>query len=179
MNKQTGFLPLLLVAIQAAGCTSMSPAPLSGMPEKLKPAAGETLAAVVPAKGVQIYQCRAAKERPGAYEWAFVAPEADLLDDRGNRIGRHYAGPHWEATDGSKIVATLKARADAPAGDAIPWLLLAARSVGPDGAFSKVTSIQRANTVGGMAPRSGCSQAAAGALARVAYTADYYFFTAR
>jgi hypothetical protein len=25
---------------------------------------------------------------------------------RGNRIGRHYAGPHWEANDGSKIVGT-------------------------------------------------------------------------
>jgi hypothetical protein len=32
-----------------------------------------------------------------------VAPEADLFDARGNRIGRHYAGPHWRSTDGSKI----------------------------------------------------------------------------
>jgi hypothetical protein len=135
------------------------------------------LSIVVPARGVQIYECRARKGQPGAYEWAFVAPEADLFDVRGNRIGRHYAGPHWEASDGSRIVGMLKERADAPAANAIPWLLLAAKSVGPEGAFSKVTAIQRANTVGGIAPQAGCSRAAAGTPARISYTADYYFFT--
>jgi len=63
--------------------------------------------------------------------------------------------------------------------NAIPWLLLAARSVGPEGSFSKVTSIQRVNTVGGVAPTAGCSRATAGTPARINYTADYYFFTAR
>jgi hypothetical protein len=76
-------------------------------------------------------------------------------------------------------VGTVKERADAPVGDAIPWLLLAARSVGPEGAFSRVTSIQRVNTVGGVAPATGCSQAAAGTPARINYTADYYFFTTK
>ena len=75
------------------------------------------------------------------------------------RIGRHYAGPHWEALDGSKIAGTVKERADAPLADAIPWLLLTAKSVGPEGSFSKVTSIQRVNTVGGVAPTTGCSEA--------------------
>ena len=112
-------------------------------------------------------------------EWAFVAPEADLFDARGNKIGRHYAGPHWEATDGSNIVGAVKERADAPTAGAIPWLLLTAKSVGPDGAFSKVTSIQRVNTAGGAAPVTGCSQAAVGTSARIAYTADYYFFASR
>ena len=134
---------------------------------------------IVPAKGVQIYECRARKDQAGGYEWAFVAPEADLFDPRGNRIGRHYAGPHWEATDGSKILGTLKERVDAPAADAIPWLLLDTKSVGPAGSFSKVTSIQRVNTVGGVAPASGCSQAAAGTPARIGYTADYYFFATK
>jgi uncharacterized protein DUF3455 len=108
-----------------------------------------------------------------------VAPEAELFDVRGNRIGRHYGGPHWEAADGSKILGTVKERADAPAANAIPWLLLGAKSVGPQGSFSKVTSVQRVNTVGGVAPGTGCSQAAAGTPARVPYTADYYFFTAK
>ena len=103
----------------------------------------------------------------------------DLFDARGNRIGRHYAGPHWEAADGSKVVAAVKERADATAADAIPWLLLTAKSAGPEGSFSKVTSIQRVNTVGGVAPQGGCSQATAGAPARINYTADYYFFTAK
>ena len=79
-----------------------------------------------------------------------------------NKTGKHYAGPHWESTDGSKILGTVKERANAPTSDAIPWLLLAAKSVGPDGSFSKVTSIQRVNTAGGVAPATGCSQATPG-----------------
>jgi hypothetical protein len=110
-----------VLALCAGGCASLeSLQALVSVPEKLKPGANEALSAVVPAKGVQIYECRARKEQPGNYAWAFVAPEADLFDGRGKRIGRHYAGPHWEADDGSKIVGTLKERADAPAGGAIP-----------------------------------------------------------
>jgi hypothetical protein len=168
------------LALLAAACASpQRPTSTVTVPDKLKPAVTESLSMIVHAKGVQIYECRARKDQAGAYEWAFVAPEADLFDARGNKTGRHYAGPHWESTDGSKILGTVKERADAPAADAIPWLLLAAKSVGPDGSFSKVTSIQRVNTVGGVAPAAGCSQAIAGAPARVNYTADYYFFTAR
>jgi hypothetical protein len=169
---------IFLLVLLGGGCAS-SPTPSVNVPDKLKPGANESLARIVPAKGVQIYECRARKDQAGAYEWAFVAPEADLFDAGGNRIGRHYGGPHWESTDGSKVLGTLKERTDAPVDDAIPWLLLSTKSVGAEGAFSKVTSIQRVNTVGGVAPRAGCSQAAAGKPARIAYTADYYFFTAR
>ena len=49
---------------------------------------------VVPAKGTQIYECRAKKDASGAYEWAFVAPDAVLYDVRGNVIGKHGAGPY-------------------------------------------------------------------------------------
>ena len=149
----------------AAGCASTVQ-----VPDTLKPGARESLALVVPAKGVQIYECRAAK-------WVFVAPDAELFDRSGKKIGTHYAGPHWEAADGSKVVAAVKARADAPAANAIPWLLLSAKSVGADGAFSKVTSIQRVATVGGIAPQGGCSEQ--GTQARVPYTADYYLFTSK
>jgi len=174
--KVTAFL----LALLGAACTSpQPPTSMVRVPEKLKPGASESLAMIVPAKGVQIYECRARKDQAGGYEWAFVAPEADLFDARGNRIGRHYAGPHWESNDGSKILGTVKERADAPVADAIPWLLLAATSVGPEGSVSKVTSVQRVNTVGGLAPKTGCSQAAAGTPARINYTADYYFFTAK
>jgi uncharacterized protein DUF3455 len=166
---------LLLIVTACAG----RPAPLADVPDKLRPGANEVLALIVPARGVQVYECRAKKDQPGQFEWAFVAPEADLLDARGNRVGRHYAGPHWEATDGSKVLGTVKERADAPAPGAIPWLLLSARSVGPEGRFSNVTSIQRVNTVGGAPPAAGCAAGSAGAPARVDYTADYYFFTAK
>ena len=172
-SKFTAFLPVLLLA----ACTSLQPTPMVNVPDKLKPGANESLKMIVSAKGVQIYECRARKDQVGEYEWAFVAPEADLFDSRGNRVGRHYAGPHWEATDGSKILGTVKERADAPVADAIPWLLLTAKSVGTEGSFSKVTSVLRVNTAGGVAPKADCSQATAGTPARINYTADYYFFT--
>lgn len=182
--KQPRFDPswaaALSLALAVAACTSPQPwSSVVKVPGELKPGASESLAMIVPAKGVQIYECRARKDQATAYEWVFVAPEADLFDVGGNRIGRHFAGPHWEATDGSKILGTVKERSDAEVADAIPWLLLAAKSVGPDGVFSKVTNIQRMNTAGGAAPKAGCSQTTAGTPARVDYTADYYFFIAR
>ena len=160
-----------------AGCATQ--APTVTIPDKLRGSPRETLAMVVPAKGVQIYECRPRREQVGAFEWSFVAPEADLFDRHGAKIGKHYAGPHWESSDGSKILGTLKDRADAPVASAIPWLLLTAKSVGSEGSFSKVTSIQRVNTAGGVAPRDGCAPSSSGASARVAYTADYYFLTTK
>ncbi len=177
--SKTSKATISLLVLLVAGCASPQP-PRSTVevPYKLRPGANESLAMIAPAKGVQIYECRAGKDQAGEYEWAFVAPEADLFDAGGNRIGRHYAGPHWESADGSKILGTAKERADAPAGDAIPWLLLAAKSVGPEGSFGKVTSVQRVNTVGGVAPKGSCLQAEAGMRVHVGYTADYHFFTA-
>lgn len=179
MSRPSRFASLSFVLVVVGCASSQGPTAAVSVPDRLKPTANESLTMIVPAKGVQIYECRAMKDRAGAYEWAFVAPEADLFDVRGNRIGRHYGGPHWEATDGSKIVGAVKERADAPTAGAIPWLLLTTKSVGPDGTFSKVTSIQRVNTVGGVAPGTGCSAAAAGTPARIAYTADYYFFAVK
>ena len=147
------------------------------VPDKIKGAASESLAMIAAAKGVQIYECRANKDA-GTPDWAFVAPEADLFDTSGKKIGRHYAGPRWESFDGSTIAGTQKERIDAPQADAIPWVLLTAKSVGPEGSFSKVTSVQRVSTVGGAAPKTGCSSASVGQVARVPYTADYYFLAA-
>jgi hypothetical protein len=153
------------VSIAAAGCAGPVP-----VPESLKPAANESLALIVPAKGAQIYECRDAK-------WAFVEPDAQLFDRAGRQICSHYAGPTWEAADGSKVIGAVKQRADAPAAGSIPWLLLGTKSVGNEGSFSKVTSIQRVATTGGVAPAGACAQN--GERVRVPYTADYYLFTAK
>jgi hypothetical protein len=170
-------LPTLLALLESCAVLQ-GPAPAPEVPAALKPGANEKLLQVVPARGVQIYECRLKADAAG-YEWVLVAPEADLYDERGRRIGRHYVGPHWEAEDGSRIAGTVKARADAPAAGAIPWLLLQARSEGGEGAFSRVSSVQRIHTVGGVAPTAGCSAARAGASARVPYTADYVLFGPR
>ncbi|HET6828339.1 MAG TPA: DUF3455 domain-containing protein [Ramlibacter sp.] len=168
MKKRTP--ALWPVTLMLAGCATQ-------VPPHLQPA-GERALFTLHAIGVQIYECRVKAGAPGEHEWAFVAPEADLFDRSGRRVGRHYAGPHWEAADGSKVLASMRARADAPSPDTIPWLLLSAKAAGsPEGAFSRVTSIQRLNTVSGAAPKSGCTQATAGTQARVFYTADYVLFT--
>jgi hypothetical protein len=169
MNRTSRWLaPACALALAAHAGT-----PPADIPAPLHPASNETLAATVAASGVQIYECRAGA---AGFEWAFVAPDADLFDERGRPVGRHGAGPHWEAADGSRVVGTLKARADAPAAGAVPWLLLSVRPSGPQGMFSRVTSIQRVNTAGGVAPSTPCTVDTMGATARVRYTADYRLF---
>jgi hypothetical protein len=160
---------LLLLAACAARLTG------TPVPAALEPA-GQRLTERVAAKGVQVYQCRVAAGAPGGAQWAFVAPEAELLDARGVITGTHYAGPHWEARDGSKIVGSVTARAEAPRADAIPWLLLSTRSVGGPGRFANVTAVQRIHTVGGLAPSRPCDSAAIGSTERVPYTADYLLY---
>jgi Protein of unknown function (DUF3455) len=148
------------------------------VPDAIQPATNESLATTVGARGVQVYECRVRKDG-GGHEWAFVAPDADLLDAHGKAIGHHGAGPYWQAADGSRVVGTVKARADAPATGAIPWLLLTTKSSGSAGEFSNITSIQRVNTVGGIAPATPCTAQLTGTPVRVPYTADYRLFIAR
>jgi hypothetical protein len=161
---------LLLSALGIVACSSM-PTPVA-VPDAIKAPPDETLAMIVPAKGFQVYECKASN---GQFGWAFVAPDAELFDGNGKRIGRHYGGPTWESDDGSKVTGTVKARADAPKATAdIPWLLLTVTASGQKGSFSDVTAIQRVNTVGGLAPGETCGAGNTGSTARVPYTADYY-----
>ena len=177
MTKRFRVGGLLTVLLAGWVASAQASDPRDSVAEKLKVSADESLAMIAAAKGVQIYECRAAQGQYGKYEWAFVGPEADLFDVRGMKVGRHYGGPSWEANDGSKVVGSVLASATAPDAVAIPWLLLGAKSVGPAGAFSHVSTIRRVHTTGGIAPDSGCLAAAAGTRALVPYTADYYFFT--
>ncbi|HEX6722205.1 MAG TPA: DUF3455 domain-containing protein, partial [Burkholderiaceae bacterium] len=126
--------PVCLAAAMAVLAACTVPLGPTAVPDTLKPE-GQRMSDRVAARGEQIYECRALPNATGA-SWAFVAPDAELLDARGAVAGKHYAGPHWEAADGSKIVGAVKARADAPQASAIPWLLLSAKSVGGPGRFA-------------------------------------------
>lgn len=162
-----------------AGCAAPNVGTNPLVPENLRVPAGQTLSLVSPATGVQIYECGAGKADPARFEWFFKAPEADLFDLSGKKIGKHYAGPTWESNDGSKVVGEVKARDDGPAATAIPWLLLAAKSTSGKGVFSRTQSIQRLYTVGGKAPAGACNKAQLGRDARVPYKATYYFYAAK
>lgn len=166
---------MLLVAGSAPAWAGSIPV----VPENLRTPATEVLSLEAEATGVQLYECNASKEEPTRFEWIFKAPEADLFDRAGSKIGKHYSGPTWESTDGSKVVGEVKARDNGPDPNAIPWLLLSAKSTSGTGVFSRVKSIQRMNTVGGKAPTEVCSQAQAGKLTGVVYKATYYFYVAK
>jgi hypothetical protein len=128
------------------------------------------------AVGVQIYRCNAVAD---GYRWDFVAPRANLYGANGKLLTTHYAGPTWEAKDGSTVVGSVVDRANVDA-TAIPWLLLKAVSTaaGPDGdRLTATTYIQRIATTGGLAPAaSTCDAGTAGEIAEVPYTADYVFW---
>jgi hypothetical protein len=128
----------------------------------------------VDARGTQNYECRSGTD--GSPQWALVAPEAELVDATGKPVGRHYAGPTWESLAGSKAVAKVTARADAPEADAVPWLLLTVTEASGDGLFANVKSVQRVDTHGGKPPAEACTP---GAEAKVPYRATYWFSRAR
>jgi len=100
-------------------------------------------------------------------------PEAELIDAQGKPFAKHYAGPTWEAPDGSKIVGKILASEPAPQTGAIPWLLLSAESSG-SGVLGGARFVQRVNTFGGVGPTGACPTA--GTEWRVDYTADYIFY---
>jgi hypothetical protein len=170
------FVGAALAALHLAGCALTPPAP--AVPAALVPANQQPVERIA-ARGVQIYSCRISAVSPTGAEWLFLAPEAELFDAQGKAVGRHYAGPHWEALDGSRIVGSVKARVDATQSGAIPWLLLSAQSTGKEGRFAHITSVQRIDTAGGSAPTHSCSTAQLGTTAKVPYTADYVLFAPR
>ncbi|HEX4557514.1 MAG TPA: DUF3455 domain-containing protein [Xanthobacteraceae bacterium] len=162
----------ILVCLAAAGVTQNAAAQTPDLPAALKPA-GMSVYLEVPATGVQIYTC--GKNDAGSWTWTFKAPEAALFDTAKKQIGKHYAGPSWEALSGGKVVGAVKASAPAPKAGAIPWLLLDIKSSEGSGVFNQAKGILRVSTEGGVAPGQGCDEANAGKEARVPYTATYLF----
>jgi Protein of unknown function (DUF3455) len=159
---------LLLLALVAPATADRATG--LGACQNLQVPAGNKVASHVYAAGVQIYQWNGTS-------WVFIRPEATLFADYGFHgvIGTHYAGPTWESLSGSKVVGTVVERCT-PRPDAIPWLLLRAVSSSGPGIFRRVTYIQRVNTVGGTAPTG--AGTFVGQVARVPYTAEYYFYRA-
>ena len=157
-----------------AGCANAPPVQPPEVPASLKPPAAETPYLEALATGVQTYVCSLKADASAG--WMFKAPEASLTAPSGQPLGRHYAGPTWESYDGSKVVGEVRATLPSPTPSAIPWLLLAAKSNAGAGTFGAARSIQRLVTVGGIAPKEPCTAANVDVVARVPYTATYYFY---
>src|SRR5580704_18556727 len=109
------FVLALSVAALAGGaaCAQQVPVALA--------APGETVVATFHAEGAQIYDCKA--DAGGKLAWQFREPIATLLRD-GMTVGRHYAGPNWEASDGSAVTGKAVANVPGTTPSDIPWLKL-------------------------------------------------------
>jgi hypothetical protein len=132
-------------------------------------APGETVVLTLHAEGAQIYECKAGAD--GKSSWAFREPIATLLLD-GKTVGRHFAGPNWEHSDGSAVAGKAVANAPGATPKDIPWLKIEVTSHRGSGILSGVTTVLRINTQGGKLDGA-CDSV--GAFQNAPYSADYVF----
>jgi Protein of unknown function (DUF3455) len=161
MNWTSLPLSTLVVLACAGAVTAQEPAAIA--------APGETMVATLHAEGAQVYECKAGND--GKLAWAFREPIATLVLD-GKTVGRHYAGPNWEHTDGSAVVGKAVGNAPGKSASDIPWLKLEVTAHRGSGVLSGVTTVQRINTAGGV-HAGACDKA--GAFHSAPYAADYVF----
>ena len=138
------------------------------LPEAIA-APSQTVVVTLHAEGAQVYECKAGAD--GKAIWSFREPIATLLAD-GKTVGRHYAGPNWEHSDGSAVAAKVAGNAPGTTANDIPWLKLEVTSRRGSGVLADATTVQRINTKGGK--RDGACETV-GSFLNVPYSADYVF----
>ena len=163
LARRTVFASLLLT-----GSVVSAPAAETPLPDAVA-APGEAVVLSVHAEGAQVYECKAATD--GKPAWAFREPVATLLVDA-KTVGRHYAGPNWEHSDGSAVVGKASGNAPGATPNDIPWLKLNVISQRGSGILSGVTTVQRINTSGGKLDGA-CDKV--GSYRSAPYSADYVF----
>jgi hypothetical protein len=146
------------------------------------------------AVGTQNYVCA---PKGIGFAWKPYGPQATLFDEHGHQIMTHFLSPNpdedgkarptWQhSRDTSAVWANPVEDSTDPEfvePGAIAWLKLeiVGRTRGVDGRrLTDTTYIQRINTVSGVAPETGCSEAGnLGERALVPYETDYVFYKAR
>lgn len=170
---------LMIAAAAMLGACASSPMMMkvdnAALPEAVRVPTGQKLMMATLATGEITYECREKKDMAGQHEWAFVGPVATLYGSDKKMVGKYYAGPTWEAADGSKVTGKQVAIAPATPGS-IPLQLVKAEPAMGVGAMTGVSYIQRLNTKGGVAPAMACDAAGKGKRQVVAYEADYVFY---
>ena len=171
----------VLAATAAAALSACAVGPMTmkvdnaALPEAVRAPAGQKVTMTTTGVGEITYECREKKDMAGQHEWAFVGPVATLYGADRKAVGKYYAGPTWEAADGSKVTGKQVAVAPASPGN-LPLQLVKADPVMGTGAMTGVSYIQRLNTKGGVAPAMACDAAGKGRRQVVAYEADYVFY---
>ena len=172
-----------------------------GVPANLNVDEGNEVFLVGHGVGTQNYVCTTSTTSTSGFAFSLFTPEATLFNSEGKQLITHFFSPNgdptvkppeagtirvtWEdSRDSSRVwAALLEQSTEAPfvRPDAVAWLKLQTKGVaaGPDGGdrLKQVTFIQRVNTVGGLAPATGCSTFEdLGRRAFVPYSADYFFY---
>jgi hypothetical protein len=172
------------------------------VPDDLRVEEGNVPFLIGHAIGTQNYAC---SPSGAAFAWVLFTPEATLFNDSGKQLITHFFSPNpdepntdarvvadgairatWEHSGDTSFVW---ANAVAPPSfdpdfvqpNSVAWLKLktVGTQEGPSGGdtLTRTTFIQRVNTLGGLAPSTGCSVAAdVGKKAFIPYTADYVFY---
>jgi hypothetical protein len=175
---------------QPAHADDVKPPPVPG---NIRVPARNTAFLAGHAVGTQNYICLPAG---AGFAWTFFGPQATLFDDD-EQVITHFLSPNpdegdtpratWQhSQDTSSVWAMAIESSSNPsfvAPGAIPWLLLqvvGAQNGPTDGpTLTATTFIQRLNTIGGLAPTTGCAAAEdVGKRAFVPYEADYFFYKA-
>ena len=140
--------------------------------------------------GTQDYICLPSSS---GFAWTFFGPQATLFNKRNEQIITHFLSPNpfengtpratWQDSEDTSKIWGLTVAPVTVHPDAIPWLLLhvVGGQNGPTGGskLSATTFVQRVNTVGGVAPSTGCAASEdVGKMALVPYSADYFFYQA-
>ena len=160
-------IALLLLGGPSAAAAAPQAAPVSA-PAAFDVAARAVIL-VVHAAGAQIYECQA--DASGATNWVFREPIATLVGD-GRTIGRHYAGPTWELTDGDVVHGKPSATAPGASPGDVALLKLDIVEHHGSGILKDAKLVLRLNTRGG-ALKGECPKA--GQLRAEPYSADYAF----
>ena len=163
------------------------------VPGTLEAPSGHTAFLIGRAYGTQSYSCLPSQ---GVIKWLPAGPQATVFDADGKQILTHYLSPNpeesgtpratWQhsrdtsAVWASALVETY-AEPDFVAPGAVPWLRIAVggRRYGPAWGDKLIpaTYIQRVNTVGGIAPATGCVLVEdIGKRVFMPYVADYVFY---
>ena len=157
-----------LALLMLLGSVVSAPAAETSLPDAIA-APGEATILIAHAEGAQVYECKAGAD--GKPAWAFREPIATLLVD-GKTVGRHYAGPNWELSDGSAVVGKVAGSTPGATANDIAWLKLDVATHRGSGALAAATTVQRINTRGGKLDGA-CEQP--GSFRSAPYSADYVF----
>jgi hypothetical protein len=173
---------------QAAHAQTVTPPPV---PAELEVPAPNQAFLLGRGVGTQNYSCQPSLTI-GQVAWVLFTPQATLFTDQGEQLTSHFNSPNpveggtvvratWRDSQDTSTVWAKATGVVSVTPDDIAWVRLqvVGAEVGPTGGntLSGTTFIQRLNTVGGLAPSTGCDLPTdIGHKAFVPYTADYFFY---